>query len=60
MPKNRDAVCSVCNQPIKTVRGALRVEGAPIVCRSCFGEQTYAATPKWTFSPVGGDSNSDR
>jgi hypothetical protein len=57
MIQNRDAVCSICHQPIKTVRGAVRLSEAPLVCRHCFGDQTYAATPRWgtLSSPVGAE-----
>ena len=45
--KNREARCSSCNQPIKTVQGAMRLKDAPLICRRCFGETTYATTQKW-------------
>jgi len=57
MPKNREAVCSVCREPIKTVQGAMRLSDAPLVCRRCFGEQSYGGASKWAFNPVAGDAS---
>lgn len=57
MTKNKTTNCSICNEPIKTVRGALQLKNAPLVCRRCFGEQSYAASPRWTFSPAGPEAS---
>jgi len=45
--KNREARCSVCHLPIKTVQGAMRLSNSPVVCRKCFGETTYDTSQKW-------------
>jgi len=51
MPTSRQVKCSICGQPIKTMSGAIHLRhSAPVVCRRCFGEQTYAGTSHWTFS----------
>jgi len=48
MPESKQAKCSSCGQPIKTVVGAIRMTEAPVVCRRCFGEQTYAGPSQWS------------
>ena len=52
MPETKVVKCSVCNQPIKTANGALQVSGAPLVCRRCFGESTYASSSHWGYNPM--------
>jgi hypothetical protein len=43
MPKNKPIRCTVCGELIRTMVGALSVGQAPVVCRRCFGHQTYSA-----------------
>jgi hypothetical protein len=45
--KNREARCSNCHQPIKTVLGAMRLNNSPLICRKCFGVTTYDTSEKW-------------
>jgi hypothetical protein len=56
MPDNRETHCSICGQTIKTVRGAIRLKTAPLVCRRCFGEQTYTTTTAWKFPVAGAEA----
>jgi hypothetical protein len=49
--------CSICNQPIKTARGALRMQNTPLVCRRCFGEQSYGSgSQRWVMNTAGPDA----
>ncbi len=57
MMKNKANNCSTCGQPIKTVRGAMQLKDAPLVCRRCFGEGSYPAVTHWKFQPVGPEAN---
>jgi ribosomal protein L37E len=41
MPKTKQIKCSVCGQTIRTMYGALAMRDVPVVCRRCFGHQTY-------------------
>ena len=41
MPIRKQTQCSVCGQTIPTMTDALFMTKAPVVCRSCFGHQTY-------------------
>jgi len=47
MVQSKTAHCSVCNQPIKTAQGAIAMKQAPLVCRRCFGEQSYDGLDRW-------------
>jgi DNA-directed RNA polymerase subunit RPC12/RpoP len=40
---NKQTKCSVCGQTIRTLSGAIMMREAPVVCRRCFGHQTYSA-----------------
>lgn len=40
MTVRKQAKCTVCGQTIQTLAGAY-VSTAPVVCRRCFGHQTY-------------------
>lgn len=40
MSRRKHANCSVCGQPISTLVGAF-MSNVPVVCRRCFGHQTY-------------------
>lgn len=42
MPNSKRAKCSICGQPIRTVMGAVSMNQAPLVCRRCFGQETYS------------------
>jgi hypothetical protein len=50
MSKNATVCCSICNRPLRTVRAAsIALRNAPLVCRYCFGEQSYGgASKRWT------------
>jgi hypothetical protein len=51
--------CAVCGQPIKTTGGAAPMSHAPLVCRRCFGESSYASSSHWGYNPMlGGNTNS--
>ena len=41
MAQTRQTKCAVCGQPIRTLVGAMTLRQAPVVCRKCFGQQTY-------------------
>lgn len=41
MPLRKQVKCSVCGQNIPTLAGAMMLADAPVVCRRCFGHQTY-------------------
>jgi hypothetical protein len=57
MAKNRNMSCTICNQPIKTARGALQMQNTPLVCRRCFGEQSYGSgTQRWILNTAGPDA----
>jgi hypothetical protein len=56
MPKNRETKCSICGQPIRTVRSTLQLQNAPLVCRRCFGEGSYAGSTRWSLGPLGADT----
>jgi hypothetical protein len=45
--KNRPK-CSICGQPIKTATGAITMTQAPLVCRRCFGQESYSGPTQWT------------
>lgn len=47
MTQSKTAHCSVCNQPIKTAQGAISMKQVPLVCRRCFGEQSYDGLDRW-------------
>ena len=51
MPETKVVKCSVCGQPIKTANGG-QMSGAPLVCRRCFGESTYASSSHWGYNPM--------
>lgn len=53
MPESKQGKCTSCGQPIKTVVGAIRLNNAPVVCRRCFGEQSYAGPSQWSQSNTG-------
>ena len=42
MGKQLETRCEVCGQPIHTMQGAMVLLKAHMVCRKCFGKQTYA------------------
>ena len=39
--------CAECGREILTLRGGVTVSGAPVLCRKCFGEQTYKGGNRW-------------
>ena len=47
--------CSICNQMITTTRGSNGLNRAPVVCRRCFGDQSYAGSSQWTYNPIVGE-----
>lgn len=47
MPNSKRTKCSICGQPIKTVMGAVAMQQAPLVCRRCFGQETYSGPAEW-------------
>lgn len=47
MSNSKQVKCSVCGRPIKTAAGAVTMSTAPLVCRRCFGEQSYSAASQW-------------
>ena len=54
---NKTMSCSICSQPIKTARGALRMQNTPLVCRRCFGEQSYGSgSQRWVMNTAGPDA----
>ncbi len=50
MANSKRIKCSICGQPIKTMFGAVSLNRAPVVCRRCFGHQTYDGPSQWTYS----------
>ncbi len=48
MPNSKRAKCSICGQPIKTATGAITMKKAPLVCRRCFGQESYSGPVQWT------------
>ncbi len=59
MPENKNTQCSICGQNIKTVRGAMRLNNAPLVCRRCFGEQSYTTSTAYKFPITGAEANAE-
>lgn len=41
MVKQLETRCAVCGEPIRTMRGAMVLDRPHMVCRKCFGKQTY-------------------
>lgn len=59
MPDNKSTLCSICGQTIRTARGAMRLTNAPIVCRRCFGEQTYVSSSSYKFPITGAEATAE-
>lgn len=59
MPDSKNTPCSICGQTIQTVRGAVRMTNAPLVCRRCFGEGSYTTPNNWKFPVTGAEANAD-
>ena len=52
MPNTKQVKCSICNGPIKTTFGAAALKSTQMVCRRCFGDQTYAGSSQWTYNAM--------
>jgi hypothetical protein len=50
----RRVLCKDCGREIQTIGHGLSIEGAPVVCRKCFGVQTYANVSGriWVYAPM--------
>ena len=51
--------CSICGDAIKTANGAMRLQNAPMVCRQCFGTQTYSSSTAYKVPLSGVEANAD-
>jgi hypothetical protein len=61
MNNQKQAKCSICGQPIRTMSGAARVTNAPLVCRQCFGSQSYGGGSQghhWATNEARSDATS--
>lgn len=56
---SKSVLCSVCGDVIKTANGAIRLQNTPMVCRQCFGTQTYVSSTAYKFPLSGVEANSD-
>jgi hypothetical protein len=52
MGQTKQIKCSVCGQTIRTFTGALAMRKAPVVCRRCFGHQTYESNSSRVASVI--------
>jgi ribosome-binding protein aMBF1 (putative translation factor) len=60
MSVTKQLKCSICGQPIKTTMGAIAMRQAPLVCRRCFGTESYAQPARGASATIGADiSNAD-
>jgi formylmethanofuran dehydrogenase subunit E len=59
MPNSKQVKCSVCGKPIKTASGAVAMNSAPLVCRRCFGEQSYSGSSHWVQNLTQNQQSSD-
>ena len=48
----KSIACSVCKRPIRTAFGSALNKIRPVVCRNCFGEQSYGGSAASKYSPV--------
>jgi len=56
MTGSKKIKCSVCGQPIKTAFGSMLSTHASLVCRRCFGEQSYRGSSRTNYSAVSSGS----
>jgi len=49
MTDGKQVKCSSCGQPIKTAFGTVGVSSAPLLCRRCFGEESYGGSERWGY-----------
>jgi ribosome-binding protein aMBF1 (putative translation factor) len=50
MIANKQPKCSICSRPIKTAYGRMMQQTSTLVCRQCFGEQSYAGSRTNNYS----------
>lgn len=50
--RKQRACCAECGREILTLRGSVSVSGAPVLCRKCFGEQTYKGGNRWMGTSI--------
>ncbi len=44
MTANKQPKCSICGRQIKTAYGRMMQQTSTLVCRQCFGEQSYVGS----------------
>ena len=53
--------CSVCKRPMRTAFGSNLLKIRPVVCRNCFGEQSYGgSSSKNSLVPAAQMGGTDR
>ena len=53
--------CSVCKRPMRTASGSALLKIRPVVCRNCFGEQSYGGGgSKYSLVPAAQMGGTDR
>jgi len=52
MIASKQVKCTICARPIKTAFGSVLQKSVPLVCRHCFGEQSYGAKKASNYSVV--------
>jgi ribosome-binding protein aMBF1 (putative translation factor) len=50
MTANKQPKCSICGRAIKTAFGRMMQQTSTLVCRQCFGEQSYAGARSNNYS----------
>ena len=59
MSVSKAVKCSICGDAMKTANGAMRLTNAPMVCRQCFGTQTYFSSTAYKVPLSGVEANAD-
>lgn len=52
MIASKQVKCTICARPIKTAFGSVLQKSVPLVCRHCFGEQSYGVRKSNVYSAV--------
>ena len=52
MTTSQQVKCSICSRPIKTAFGSVLQKSVPLVCRHCFGEQSYGVKKSNVYTTV--------
>ena len=50
MTASKQVKCSICTRPIHTAFGSVLQKSVPLVCRHCFGEQSYGGKKASNFT----------